>query len=221
MAFRTVIASVGSRSARVGRAVKIDLVQNPYCGVQCVVSDWTAVLRRLLDGTFGCLLHTAYQPVETFQARFDLPSGIPDVHEFRLGLPWTLGQLDGLGMDIGQPAVSLGKVYAGRLQAMPAMYTSNDERFRIIRPLIEASEAEIIEHARATGYPIIPCNLCGSQDSLKRIEMKRLLEKLEGDVPHLRTVMMSALKNVRPSHLLDAEVAEAWIASADNYSPRR
>lgn len=115
----------------------------------------------------------------------------------------------------------LNLFYSGRLQAMPASYTTNDGRFEVVRPLIECAEADIERHASAAGYPILPCNLCGSQEDLKRRSIRRLLERLEADIPDLRSVMLAAIKNVRPSHLLDAEVAEAWAAAAERYPPRR
>ena len=115
----------------------------------------------------------------------------------------------------------LNLFYSGKLQAMPAIYTTNDGRFEVIRPLIECDEKEIARHATATNYPIIPCNLCGAQDGLKRERVARLLRELELEIPSLRTVMLGALKNVRPSHLLDREVAEAWETAAHRYLPRR
>ena len=115
----------------------------------------------------------------------------------------------------------LNLFYAGKLEAMPARYTTNDGRFEVIRPLIECDEATIAERSRAVGYPILPCNLCGSQAGLKRVQMKKLLTSLEGDIPDLRNVMVRALKNVRPSHLLDREVATAWAEAADRFEPRR
>ena len=87
--------------------------------------------------------------------------------------------------------------------------------------MIECSEVEIAKHAADRAYPSLPCNLCGSQTDLKRVTIKKLLADLEGDIPNLRQVMLAALKNVRPSHLRDAEVAESWIAAASNYEPRR
>lgn len=93
--------------------------------------------------------------------------------------------------------------YGGKLQAMPAGYTTDDGRFRVIRPLIECAEADIAEHARHASYPILPCNLCGSQDGLRREAMAGLLRDLEKDSPNLRAVMLSAIKNVSPTHLLD------------------
>ena len=115
----------------------------------------------------------------------------------------------------------LNLIFAGRLQAMPARYTTNDGRFEVIRPLIECAEKDIARHAELAGYPIIPCNLCGSQVGLKREAVARLLDTIERENPEARTVMLSALKNVRPTHLLDPEVAEAWEAAAARYAPRR
>jgi tRNA 2-thiocytidine biosynthesis protein TtcA len=96
--------------------------------------------------------------------------------------------------------------FAGRLQAMPAGYTTDDGRFRVIRPLVECAEADIAAHAQAAAYPILPCNLCGSQDGLQRDEMAKLLDALEKKHPHVRQVMLNALRNVQPSHLLDPHV---------------
>ncbi len=115
----------------------------------------------------------------------------------------------------------LNLLYGGRLQAMPAGYTTNDGRFEVIRPLIECAERDIRAHAREAGYPILPCNLCGSQADLKRRRVADLIEGLEREIPNVRSVMLAAIRNVRPSHLLDREVAEAWSRAAGDYPPRR
>ena len=104
----------------------------------------------------------------------------------------------------------LNLFYGGKLQAMPAGYTTDDGRFQVIRPLIECAEADIAEHARDVAYPILPCNLCGSQDGLRRQQVESLLAQLETTIPDVRQVMLHAIKNVRPSHLLDVSVATAW-----------
>jgi tRNA 2-thiocytidine biosynthesis protein TtcA len=97
--------------------------------------------------------------------------------------------------------------FSGRLQAMPASYTTNDGRFQVLRPLIECAEADIRAHSAEAGYPILPCNLCGSQDGLKRDAMSALLTRLEGEIPDVRDVMLGALKHVAPTHLLDRKLA--------------
>lgn len=93
--------------------------------------------------------------------------------------------------------------FSGRLQAMPASYVTDCGRFRVIRPLIECAEDDIAAYAAARAFPILPCNLCGSQSGLQRVAMSRLLDQLSGEIPNVREVMLAALKNVRPTHLLD------------------
>jgi tRNA 2-thiocytidine biosynthesis protein TtcA len=109
--------------------------------------------------------------------------------------------------------------YAGKMQAMPASYTTDDLRFRVIRPMIECAEADIATFARLEAYPIIPCNLCGSQPGLVRDQMTALLEQLERANPNVRQVMLNALKNVRPTHLLDRDVLAAWSARSADIRP--
>jgi len=106
----------------------------------------------------------------------------------------------------------LNLVFAGKLQAMPAKYKTDDDRFFVIRPLIECDEKLIAAFATEMAFPIMPCNLCGSQDSLKRDAMGKLLDQLETMNPNARAVMLNALGNVRPTHLLDQQVQRAWAA---------
>lgn len=100
--------------------------------------------------------------------------------------------------------------FSGRLQAMPASYRTNCDRFDVIRPLIRCAEAEIAAYAAEREFPILPCNLCGSQPGLRRDAMAELLASLEDRIPDVRSVMLHSLENVRPSHLLDTELAELW-----------
>lgn len=111
-------------------------------------------------------------------------------------------------------------LYAGKLQAMPAKYTTDDGRFEVIRPLIDCAERDIAAYAEHARFPILPCNLCGSQDGLKRDAMARLLEQLERDHPNVRSVMWSALHNVRPTHLPDGDLREAWAARPAHIEPK-
>jgi tRNA 2-thiocytidine biosynthesis protein TtcA len=115
----------------------------------------------------------------------------------------------------------LNLFYAGKLQAMPVRYTTDDGRFEVIRPLMECGERDIAALAGELGFPIIPCNLCGSQDGLKRDVMTRMLDELEASHPHVRSVMLNALRNVRPSHLLDRDVARAWAERSPDIRPAR
>ena len=99
-------------------------------------------------------------------------------------------------------------LYAGKLQAMPAKYQTDDGRFEVIRPLLQCAEADIVVFAAQEQFPILPCNLCGSQPGLRRDRMARLLTQLEGEIPNVKSVMMAALANVAPTHLLDPVLAE-------------
>jgi tRNA 2-thiocytidine biosynthesis protein TtcA len=93
--------------------------------------------------------------------------------------------------------------YAGRIQAMPATYRTDDDRFDVIRPLLECGESDIADYAECMQFPILPCNLCGSQDGLKRAETKALLNQLEAGHPGIRDMILASLKHVRPTGLLD------------------
>ncbi|MBK8013839.1 MAG: tRNA 2-thiocytidine(32) synthetase TtcA [Deltaproteobacteria bacterium] len=113
----------------------------------------------------------------------------------------------------------LNLFFAGKMQAMPPHYTTDDGTLGVIRPLLECSEAEIAEYARRKAFPILPCNLCGSQPGLKRDMMGAFIERLEAVQPNVRATMMNALSNIRPTHMLDPEVLEAWHARPPHVRP--
>lgn len=120
-----------------------------------------------------------------------------------------------------QETFLLNLLYAGRLQAMPARYQTDDGRFTVIRPLVECPEELIRQFAVERAFPILPCNLCGSQPNLKRDQMTALLDTLEKDHPNVRNVIAAALGNISPSHLLDRDVARAWEERSADIQPAK
>ncbi len=97
----------------------------------------------------------------------------------------------------------LNMFYGGRLKAMPAKLVSDDGQNMIIRPLAYCKEKDIARYARAKAFPIIPCNLCGSQDNLQRQVISQMLKDWEAQNPKKLESIFRALKHITPSHLLD------------------
>lgn len=97
----------------------------------------------------------------------------------------------------------LNLFYGGTLKAMPPKLLADDKRNIVIRPLAYCSEKDIESYAILKEFPIIPCNLCGSQDNLQRQVIKTMLNKWEKDHPGRVEIMFRALKNVVPSQLAD------------------
>jgi tRNA 2-thiocytidine biosynthesis protein TtcA len=96
--------------------------------------------------------------------------------------------------------------HGGRLAAMPPRLLNDEGDVIVLRPLAYAAEADLAKFADAMRFPIIPCDLCGSQDGLQRNAMKAMLDDIERRMPGRKDTMIRALANVRPSHLLDRKL---------------
>lgn len=96
--------------------------------------------------------------------------------------------------------------FNGAIKSMPPKLLSNDKKHIVVRPLIYCQENDIKEFAQEQQFPIIPCNLCGSQENLMRVKVKKIIDELALTNPKVPSNMLHALSNVVPSHLMDKEL---------------
>jgi tRNA 2-thiocytidine biosynthesis protein TtcA len=97
----------------------------------------------------------------------------------------------------------LNLFFAGRLKAMAPKLLSDDGRHVVIRPLAYVAARDIARYARGRAFPLIPCTLCGSQENLQRVAVRRMLERWEREFPGRTESIFSALRHVEPAHLAD------------------
>jgi tRNA 2-thiocytidine biosynthesis protein TtcA len=129
------------------------------------------------------------------------------------------GTLYGFADEIGATKIALGHhrddiietlflnmFFGGKLKAMPPKLLSDDKRSIVIRPLAYCAEEDIAEFSRQRGFPIIPCNLCGSQENLQRQVVKDMLTTWERQYPGRTETIFSAIRNVQPSQLADLKL---------------
>lgn len=129
------------------------------------------------------------------------------------------GTLYGFAEQIGATKIALGHhrddivetlflnlFFAGKLKAMPPKLLSDDRKNVVIRPLAYCKEADIAQYAKAKAFPIIPCNLCGSQTNLQRQEIKHMLQGWERQYPGRIETIFKALSSVSPSQLADQDL---------------
>jgi tRNA 2-thiocytidine biosynthesis protein TtcA len=100
----------------------------------------------------------------------------------------------------------LNMFFGGKLKAMPPKLLSDDAKHIVIRPLAYCKEKDIAAYARLREFPIIPCNLCGSQENMQRKEIKKMLNGWERQHPGRLDVLFKSLMNVAPSHLADTSL---------------
>ncbi len=100
----------------------------------------------------------------------------------------------------------LNLFFGGRLKAMAPKLLSDDARHIVIRPLAYVSEAQIARYANARAFPIIPCTLCGSQQNLQRLQVKKMLGAWEREYPGRTQTIFAALRNVAAGHLADTRL---------------
>lgn len=100
----------------------------------------------------------------------------------------------------------LNLFFAGKLEAMPPKYRTDDKQFVVIRPLAYCPEEEIAAYSLLLNHPIIPCNLCGSQPNMQRQIIKEMLNTMEKKYPNRKSIIFNALTNVSPTHLMDQKL---------------
>jgi tRNA 2-thiocytidine biosynthesis protein TtcA len=103
----------------------------------------------------------------------------------------------------------LNLLFAGQLATMPPRLLGDEGRTTVIRPLAYCAEEDIAAFSEEVGFPILPCDLCGSQDNLQRKVVGEMITDWERRRPGTKAIMMAAVQNVRPSHLLDARLWKA------------
>ena len=126
------------------------------------------------------------------------------------------GSLYGFAQEIGATKIALGHhrddivetlflnmFFAGKLKAMPPKLLSDDGRNVVIRPLAYCKEKDLARYADYKQFPIIPCNLCGSQENLQRVQIKRMLAQWEREYPGRTEIIFRSIRNVAPSQLAD------------------
>lgn len=129
------------------------------------------------------------------------------------------GSLYGFAEEIGATKIALGHhrddiletlflnmFFGGKLKSMPPKLLSDDGKHVVIRPLAYCKESDIEQYSLRKAFPIIPCNLCGSQENLQRQVVKEMLQGWEKQYPGRLDTMFSAVQNVVPSHLADTDL---------------
>jgi tRNA 2-thiocytidine biosynthesis protein TtcA len=129
------------------------------------------------------------------------------------------GNLYSIAEELGATKIALGHhkddvletfflnlFFSGKLEAMPPKYLTDDKKHIVIRPLASVREKDIAAYAHHRKFPIIPCNLCGSQPNMQRKVVKKMISEWEAQFPDRVEIMFNAISNVSPSHLFDRDL---------------
>jgi tRNA 2-thiocytidine biosynthesis protein TtcA len=100
----------------------------------------------------------------------------------------------------------LNLFFAGKIETMPAKFKTNDGRHVVIRPLAYCKEEDIAQYAAHQQFPIIPCNLCGSQENMQRKVVKKMMTEWEQKYPNRKEIIFTSFKNIHPSHMFDTKL---------------
>lgn len=174
---------------------------------------WSAVKRMVPEGKTACALCSRFRRAALYDVAVELGCT-------RIAL--------GHHRDDFIETLLLNALYSGSLKAMPALLRSRDGRNTVIRPLCYAAEEEIAAFAVAKAFPIVPCDVCGSQPHLRRKRVKGLLAELSAEHPSVKANLLHALGHVVPAHLLDqgllgrlasAPGDDPWIDAGDEEVP--
>jgi len=103
-------------------------------------------------------------------------------------------------------SLMMSTLYSGEIRSMPPKLLTQDKRHIVFRPMVYCQEKDIIEYAKDKNFPIIPCNLCGSQENLTRKKVKNLIKELADQNPKVPANMLHALSSVRKSQLMDFDL---------------
>ncbi len=97
-------------------------------------------------------------------------------------------------------------LYNGQVQSMPPKLLSDNKKHIVIRPMCYVQEKDLVAYAQEQAFPIIPCNLCGSQSNLKRVRVKKLIEWLAQENPKIPSNILHAISSIKPSQLMDKKL---------------
>ena len=114
----------------------------------------------------------------------------------------------------------LNMFFGSKLKAMPPKLESDNRKHVVIRPLAYCRESDLLDYSKSAGFPVIPCTLCGSQNNLERVKVKKMLNEWEAQYPGRVENIFRSLKSIVPSHLADTKLYDfVGIAGSQGRDP--